>query len=83
MSDKKHGRMIAEFVGLHRKRYSFRAEDMDFVKKFKGVKSSVVASTITFDNYIKWLKKNVLQFRELCSIRFKNHSVYTERCNNK
>ncbi|XP_051176794.1 uncharacterized protein LOC127291636 [Leptopilina boulardi] len=63
MKDECSGKIVTEFVGLRSKMYSVRVENQDFIKKAKGVKSSVVKKTITFDDYISKLH-NVYTLKE-------------------
>ena len=49
--DEAGGKQIAEFVGLRAKLYSYRMDNGEEIKKDKGVKSSVVKKTISFNNY--------------------------------
>jgi len=47
MKDENNSAIITEFVGLRAKMYALRVEG----KKAKGVKSNVVARSITFEDY--------------------------------
>ena len=78
---------ITEFVGLRSKLYAYRTDlsvdkdDHDEHKKCKGVKRSVVAQDITFQNY-----KNTLFDRQVFKIkqngfRSYKHQIYTETVN--
>jgi len=42
---------MTEFIGLRAKMYALRMNGKKDTKKVEGVKSSIVARTITFDNY--------------------------------
>jgi len=55
---------MTEFVGLRAKMYALRIDGKKDTKKVKGVKSNVVAKSITFDDYMR-------------CIRSKLHKVYT------
>ncbi|EFN73925.1 hypothetical protein EAG_03892, partial [Camponotus floridanus] len=46
-------------------------------RDFKGVKSNVVARTITFDDYTRCLKEEIEMTRQQSCIRSKLHQVYT------
>jgi len=50
MKDENNGTIMIEFVGLRAKMYALPVDGKD-TKKVKGVKSNVVAQTITFDDY--------------------------------
>ena len=64
MKDECNGKIVTEFVGLRSKMYSIRVDGKDFLKKVRGVKSSVVKNTITFEHY-----KNCL-FNETLGMQF-------------
>ncbi|KYM93940.1 hypothetical protein ALC62_15447, partial [Cyphomyrmex costatus] len=51
MKDENNGAIITEFVGLRAKMYALRVDGKRDTKKAKGVKSSVVARTISFEDY--------------------------------
>ena len=48
MKDERNGEIMTEFVGLRSKMYSVRVEGEDCMKKCKGIKASVVKSSISF-----------------------------------
>ncbi|EFN66703.1 hypothetical protein EAG_06525, partial [Camponotus floridanus] len=48
-------------------------------KKSKGVKNSVVARTLTFDDYERCLRREIEMTREQLCLRSKLHEVYTVR----
>ncbi|KYN01117.1 hypothetical protein ALC62_08098 [Cyphomyrmex costatus] len=50
---------------------------ISLAKKAKGVKSSVVARTITFDDYTRCLNEEMEMTRRQSCIRSKLHQVYT------
>jgi hypothetical protein len=69
---------ITEFVGLRSKLYSYLTEDSEEHKRCKGVKRSVVANDIKFQEY-----KNTLFNRQQVSIkqngfRSYKHQLFTE-----
>ncbi|XP_067205407.1 uncharacterized protein [Linepithema humile] len=77
MKDENNGAIMTEFVGLRAKMYALRVTGQKDTKKIKGVKKSVVARTITFDDYTRCLNAEIeLTRRQLC-IRSKMHEVYT------
>jgi len=59
MKDKNNGAIMTEFVGLRAKMYALRVDKKKETKKVKGVKSSVVARTITFDDYTRCLREEI------------------------
>ena len=50
---------VIEFVGLRAKMYAVRVDGKKNTKKVKGVKSNVVAQTITFDDYTRCLNEEI------------------------
>jgi len=59
MKDENNGAIVTEFVGLKAKMYASHVDGKKDTKKVKGVKSSVVARTITFDNYTRCLQDEI------------------------
>ena len=79
MKDENNGAIMTEFVGLRAKMYSLRVDGKKDTKKVKGVKSNVVARTITFDDYMRCLNDEIEMTREQICIRSKLHKVHTVR----
>ncbi|XP_067203763.1 uncharacterized protein [Linepithema humile] len=77
MKDENNGAIMTEFVGLRAKMYALRVTGQKDTKKVKGVKKSVVARTITFDDYIRCLNAEIELTRRQSCIRSKLHEVYT------
>ncbi|XP_036146043.1 uncharacterized protein LOC118646698 [Monomorium pharaonis] len=77
MKDENNGAIMIEFVGLRAKMYAMRVDGKNDTKKAKGVKSSVVARTITFDDYTRCLRDEIEMTRRQSCIRSKLHEVYT------
>nr|DAC81331.1 TPA_asm: PolB [Megastigmus wasp adintovirus] len=77
MTDECKGNIITEFIGLRSKMYSIRVNGEDFVRKIKGIKSSVVKKSITFDDYKNCLDNLKIQKRKQCTIRSRLHNVET------
>jgi len=63
LKDENNGAIITEFVGLRAKMYALRGKKD--TKKVKGVKSNVVARTITFDDYTQCLQDEIEMTRSL------------------
>ncbi|KAL6416776.1 hypothetical protein ACFW04_014853 [Cataglyphis niger] len=59
MKDENNGAIMTEFVGLRAKMYALRVDGKNETKKIKGVKSAVVARTITFDDYARCLRRDI------------------------
>ncbi|KYN09372.1 hypothetical protein ALC57_18515 [Trachymyrmex cornetzi] len=55
IKDENNGAILTEFVGLRAKMYALRVDGKKDTKKAKGVKSNIVARTITFDDYTRCL----------------------------
>ena len=77
MKDENNGAIMTEFIGLRAKMYALRVDGKKDTKKVKGVKSSVVARTITFDDYTRCLFNEIEMTRRQSCIRSKLHEVYT------
>ncbi|XP_067216840.1 uncharacterized protein [Linepithema humile] len=77
MKDENNGAIMTEFVGLRAKMYALRVTGQKDTKKIKGVKKSVVARTITFDDYTRCLNAEIELTRRQSCIRSKMHEVYT------
>ncbi|KAL6419452.1 hypothetical protein ACFW04_011401 [Cataglyphis niger] len=77
MKDEYNGAIMTEFVGLKAKMYALRVDGKNETKKIKGVKSAVVARTITFDDYAHCLRRDIEITREQSCLRSKLHEVYT------
>jgi len=57
--------------------YALRVTRQKDTKKVKGVKKSVVAKSITFDDYTRCLNDAIELTRRQSCIRSKMHEVYT------
>ncbi|XP_025271321.1 uncharacterized protein LOC112639961 [Camponotus floridanus] len=79
MKDENNGALMLEFVGLRAKMYALRVEGRGDTKKSKGVRSSVVTRTLTFDDYERCLRREIEMTREQSCLRSKLHEVYTVR----
>ncbi|XP_025264481.1 uncharacterized protein LOC112637930 [Camponotus floridanus] len=79
MKDENNGALMLEFVGLRAKMYMLRVESRGDTKKSKGVRSSVVARTLTFDDYERCVRRDIEMTREQSCLRSKLHEVYTVR----
>ncbi|XP_071640033.1 uncharacterized protein [Temnothorax longispinosus] len=77
MKDENNGAIMTEFVGLRAKMYALRVDGKKDTKKAKGVKSNVIARTITFDDYTRCLNDEIEMTRPQSCIRSKMHEVYT------
>ncbi|XP_011705865.1 PREDICTED: uncharacterized protein LOC105461075 [Wasmannia auropunctata] len=77
MKDENNGAIMTEFIGLRAKMYALRVDGKRDTKKAKGVKSNVVAKSITFDDYVRCLQDETEMTRKQSCIRSKLHEVYT------
>ena len=59
--------------------YSVKVQNQKPIKKAKGVKTSIVQNTITFEDYIKSLRENVIITRQQQNIRSRRHNIHTEK----
>ncbi|XP_077272758.1 uncharacterized protein LOC143903165 [Temnothorax americanus] len=69
MKDENNGAIMTEFVGLRAKMYALRVDGKKDCKKAKGVKSNVVARSITFDDYTRCLRDKIEMKRQQACIR--------------
>ncbi|XP_070162512.1 uncharacterized protein [Polyergus mexicanus] len=77
MKDENAGAIMTEFIGLRAKMYALRVAGKSDTKRIKGVKSGVVARTITFDDYARCLRQGIEMKREQFCIRSELHEMYT------
>lgn len=77
-SDDMKGELILKFVGLKSKMYSIKTVT-DEKKRAKGVKKSVLANEIEFDNYVECLKNSSVIRRCQNTFRTSLHQMYTIR----
>jgi len=77
MKDECNGEIMTEFVGLRSKMYSVRVEGEDRMKKCKGMKASVVKSSICFKDYLKCLTEGVTRTRTQSTFQSRRQRVFT------
>ena len=77
MKDECSGCMAVECVCVRSKLYGLRMANGEEQKKAKGVKTSVVKKTITFDDYLNCLMNYTEIKRKQITFRSKNHDVFT------
>lgn len=75
--DELNSRIMTAFVGLRSKMYCVQADNMDKMKKAKGVKRNVLKKEIGFDDYVNCLMNNSTIAKTQNSFRSKNHKVFT------
>ncbi|KYQ47386.1 hypothetical protein ALC60_13588, partial [Trachymyrmex zeteki] len=76
MKDENNGAVMTDFVGLRAKMYALLVQGKKDTKKAKGVKSSVVAKSIMFEDYTRCLNDAIEMTRRQSCIRSKLHEVY-------
>ncbi|EZA51552.1 hypothetical protein X777_09761 [Ooceraea biroi] len=69
MKDENNGAIMTEFVGLRAKMYALKVDGKKVTKKVKGVKTNVIARTITFDDYIQCLEGHIEMTRDQSRIQ--------------
>ena len=83
MKDENNGAVMTEFVGLRSTMYATRVCDASAAtietetKKVKGVKRSVVANEIRFEDYVRCLREHVETTIRQNHIRARLHDVYS------
>ena len=81
MKDELGGRIIAEFVTLRPKTYSYLTDDGKEDKKPKGTKKCVIKRMIKFNDYKNCLLKDKVLLKSQQRFIRKKHDVYTEDIN--
>ncbi|XP_076672325.1 uncharacterized protein LOC143371248 [Andrena cerasifolii] len=77
IKDENNGVIMTKFEGLRAKMYALHVDGKKDTKMAKGVKTNVIARTITFDDYTQCLQKEIKMVRRQSCIRCKLHKVYT------
>ena len=79
MKDECKGKVMIKFAGLRSKVYCLQMHGQkEEVKKAKGVKTSVIQSTIKYEDYVDCLFNNIEKGRKQKNIRSRLHVVRTE-----
>ena len=81
MKDELGGRVIAEFVALRPKTYSYLTDDCKEDKKAKGTKKCVIKRMIKFNDYKNCLLNGEVVLKSQQRFKSKGHDVYTENVN--
>ena len=79
MKDECNGNIMTEFIGLRRKMYSVLIKNDIPIKKAKGIKSSVVKTNITFEDYHTCLFEKTMVSCHQNTIRSRKHIVRSEK----
>ena len=81
MKDELGGNIIAEFVTLRPKTYSYLTDDSKEDKKAKRTKKCIIKKMIKFNDYKKCLLNDEVIFKSQQRFISKKHDVYTENIN--
>ena len=81
MKDELVGKIIAEFVTLKPKTYSYLTDDRKEDKKAKGTKKCIIKRMIKFDDYKNSLLKDQVVLKSQQRFIGKKHDVHTENIN--
>ena len=77
MKDELGGTIMAEFVSLRPKLYSYKKLDGSEDKKCKGIKKCVVKKTLTFEDYKNCLFEDSTEYRSQLMFRSIRHEIFT------
>lgn len=77
MKDENFGAVMTEFVGLCSKMYATRVENIDSVKRAKGVQNNIVKTRIDFNDYYNCLVDHKILSFEQSSFRVKHQEMFT------
>ena len=72
---------MTEFIGLRAKLYSYSMDDETEIKKCKGIKKSVIANNLKFENFKNTLFNQKEQRVEMNVIRSYKHNIFSETVN--
>ena len=78
LKDETQANEIIEFCGLRAKCYSFKTEKYGDVK-CKGISKKVIKKSITIDDLKSVNFTGIPQYRNMSTIRSKDHELYTQR----
>ena len=81
MKDELGGKIVAEFVTLRPKTYSYLTDDGKEDKKANGTKKCVIKRMIKFNDYKNCLLKDEVILKSQQRFIIKKHDVYTENIN--
>ena len=81
MKDEFGGEIIAEFIALRPKTYSYLTDNDKIDKKSKGTKKCIIKKMIKFDDYKKCLLNDKVILKSQQRIISNKHDVYTENIN--
>ena len=82
MKDELGGKIMAEFVALRPKTYSYLTDDCEEDKKARGTKKCVTKRRLKFSDYKDCLSNNEIILKSQQRFKSEKHDVYTEEINN-
>ena len=81
MKDELGGKIMAEFVALRPKTYSYLMDDGNSNKKAKRTKKCVIKWILKFNDYKNFLLNNKIILKSQQRFKSEAHNVYTEEIN--
>ena len=81
MKDELGGKIMAGFVALGPKTYSYSMDDDSEAKKAKGTKKCVIKRMLKFNDYKDCLLNNEIILKSRDIFKSEAHNVYTEEVN--
>ena len=77
--DESPDEVISEFIALRSKLYSYVTNDLNEVKKCKGIKKNVIKNEISFEEYMKVLIEKIPIEKQMNVFRSRSHQLFTEK----
>lgn len=77
--DEANGNLLKEIIALASKMYAIEFEELNCIKKAKGIKNSFVKKNITFANYKHCLEEHITYTATFNNIRSFNHQLFSVR----
>ena len=81
MKNELGGKIMAEFVALRPKTYSYLMDDDNEAKKAKGTKKYVIKKILKFNDYKDCLLNNEIILKSQRRFKSERHNLYTEEIN--
>ena len=79
--DELNGKIMNEIVFLRSKAYSFRMNDLNEIKKLKGIGKTTIEKDIKFDDYKNCLFNKEKQLNRMYTMNSENHNMYINEVN--
>ena len=80
MEDELGGKIMAEFIALRPKSYTYKYNSKE-EKKCKGIKKCIIKETLKFNDYVNCLRSSTNDYRSQFMFRSTKHEVYTIKVN--